>query len=419
MSADNGRTGQTNAHDSDRQKRIGKQNKKMGYMILYLAVLLVIIVGEIILFKVDPEATVWSLLKDAVGNLMGVLAAFLVFDLAHEKISKDIYASEVSEQILDTLMYHPEAMELYENEQKKVFVNSFIGSIVGDEDVSEMINNHVNNYLLTEDDFKQIQSLTEKDCRIRTAFSYRFVLDTERTKAFSDLRTDSMEDPYFYVQEELNYTVKYLSEKGNNTKSNQVKIGMIYDNAVLDRFLRGNKSEQENAVLRNCIFRENLDIEEADKQLFRNLMARPQELTELVCKMFRPHLTIDRFRGKLTNVEVGTYEDRDYGLIMTFDVDHDGEAMTHDVDIIFHMPKKWNGAIEVALVEPTKEPKISVSYNEDAMDVEMFSFLNKGESSAYENTLEDENGVYSISLCDEWVFPISGVIFLVRKDLKN
>lgn len=60
-----------------------------------------------------------------------------------------------------------------------------------------------------------LKDLIEKDCRIRTAFSYRFVLDTERTSAFSELKAPIVEgiDPYFYIQEELNYKVKYLSGK--------------------------------------------------------------------------------------------------------------------------------------------------------------------------------------------------------------
>ncbi|MCR5499569.1 MAG: hypothetical protein K6F31_04135, partial [Acetatifactor sp.] len=57
-------------------------------------------------------------------------------------------------------------------------------------------------------------------------------------------------------------------------------------------------------------------------------------------------------------------------------------------------------------------------YNEDAMDVEMYSFLNKGDASSYDNTLEEENGVYSIALSNEWVYPMSGTVFFVRKDYR-
>ena len=167
-----------------KNQKLSRKDINKGYIILYLVVFVFIIIGEIVLYNIGQDFSWRGLAKDTIGNLMGVLAAFLVFDVAHEKISKDSYASEVSEQILDTMMYHPDAMELYENSQKKIFVNAFIKSIVDDPDAAEMINNHLNCYLLTSKDFKERNDLTEKDCRIRTAFSYRFVLDTERTSAF-------------------------------------------------------------------------------------------------------------------------------------------------------------------------------------------------------------------------------------------
>ena len=409
-----------NAHDNEQHKRINRQNKKLGYILLYAAVLLLIILGEIFIFVSTPDASLMDLLKDTVGNLMGVLAAFLVFDVAHEWMSKESYASEISEQILDTLMYHPEAMELYENDQKKVFVNAFIGSIVNDKDAAEMIENHLGTYLLTPEDFKQKSYLTAGDCRIKTAFSYRFVLETERTQAFQTLRSDAKRDPYFYVQEELNYTVKYLDPKGNNMNSEFVKIGLIYDNGGLDAFLRSSKNGEEREVFKNCIFREILDIVPEDKAIFHELQGsdRSGELLKLAHRMFRPHLTIDRTKGELYNVEVGNYKGRDYGLLFTFKVAHDQTASEHDVSLIFHMPKRWDSIIEVALVEPTKDPQISISYNEDAMDVEMYAFLNKGDASSYDNTLEEENGVYSIALSNEWVYPMSGAVFFVRKDYR-
>lgn len=397
-----------------KKQRLSRRDINKGYIILYLVVFVFIIIGEIVLYNIGQDFSWRGLAKDTIGNLMGVLAAFLVFDVAHDKISKDSYASEVSEQILDTMMYHPDAMELYENSQKKIFVNAFIKSIVDDPDAAEMINNHLNCYLLTSKDFKERNDLTEKDCRIRTAFSYRFVLDTERTSAFSPLRAPIKNgmDPYFYVQEELNFKVKYLSPKGNYTDRHEVKLGFIYDNAALDRFLRGNKSEQNDELLKNCLFRESLDIEDIDKEMFHSISNDREALIELVKKMFRPHLNIDRCRGEVVDVRVIP----ESGVIIVFNVEHDVTAMEHTIDIVFHIPKKWNTVVEVALVEPTKEPRISLSYNEDAMDVEMYTFLNKGESSSYENTSENENGVYSIALSGEWVFPISGVVFPVRRD---
>jgi hypothetical protein len=402
-----------NAHDSKVREKLSKQNKRMGYVVLYLVVLVIVVVGEIILFKIDKEASLLDLFRDMIGNLMGVLAAFLVFDLAHDWISKDVYASEVSEQILDTLMYHPEVIENYEDKQKKVFVNSFITSIVKNEYVSDMISSYLDSYLITSSDFKYNKRITERDCRIRTAFSYRFVLETTRTKAFGNLQPYFDKDPYFYVQEEFSYTVAYLNEMGNNIKGNNVNIAFIYDNAALDRFLRGNRCGEDEELLTKCIFRETLEIEDCDKEYFKEL-DNTSEIVDVVQKMFRPHLTIDGKHGKVTDVEV-----KDFGLVIMFDIEHNVDAVEHDIEIIFHMPKKWDSVLEVAIVEPTRDAKISVSYNEDEMDIDMYPFLNKSESSSYDSALEDENGVYSISMNNEWVLPVSGVIFTVKRDLKS
>jgi len=401
-------------YQKQKGKEIYRREINKGYIILYLGVLLMIIIGEIVLYNTKQDFSWSELLQDAIGNLMGVLAAFIVFDIAHEKISKDAYAGEISEQILDTLMYHPEVMELYDNDQKKVFVNAFIASIVDDSDTVQMIINHLNSYLLTDKDFKENVELTDGDCRIKTAFSYRFVLDTERTSAFSDLKAPIVDgmDPYFYVQEELNYKIKFLSQKGNYTNCHEVKIGFIYDNAALDRFLRGSNSQNNDELLKNCLFRESLDLEEIDKEMFCAIANDKIKLIELIKKMFRLHLNIDRCRGEMVDVKVIP----ESGIIIVFKVAHDLNMIEHTIDIVFHMPKKWDTIVEVVLVEPTKEPRISLSYNEDAMNVEMYPFLNKGESSSYENTSENENGVYSIVLSGEWVFPVSGVVFSIKRN---
>ena len=49
------------------------------------------------------------------------------------------------------------------------------------------------------------------------------------------------------------------------------------------------------------------------------------------------------------------------------------------------------------------------------MDVEMFSFLSKGEESSLEVAHEHLNGIYDISLNSEWVYPISGMVFCPEK----
>ena len=417
-------------NDELRTKTYRKKNITLNYVILYLIVFLFVILLFIFHIRMNPNNKIDSI-KDYItafgdevlGNLVGVLASFLIFDVIHNKITKDAYAAEASQQIFDTLMYHPDAMKLYDDEHKKEFVKSFIRSTADSKTAADMIINRFEAYLRTKEDFKNNSNIGENECRIRTSFNYDFKLDRERSMAFSELKAEKENDPYFYVQEMLSYHVEYLHEKGNNLDSKYVKIGLIYDNALLDRFLRGdnrsndkgNGSNKIREELSNMIFRENLDIEQVDKEQFAVLSNHPEELKKLVESMFRPVVSIDGKRGDLIGVELGVAEKEPFGLIVTYEVSHDITANEHDINVIFHMPKRYGSVLEVALVEPTKDPKVSLSYNEDFMNIEVFSFLNVGESSAVENTLEDNNGVFQVDIQDEWVCPISGIVFLVKK----
>ena len=379
-----------------------------GYIILYLCVLLCIVIGEIVLYNVQEKFSLMDLVKDIIGNLMGVLAAFVVFDIAHEKISRDSYASEISGQILDTMMYHPETMKLYETNHKKLFVNAFIESIVEDDDVAQMLNGTLDRYMLTKEDFEN-KKLPDSLCRIRTAFSYRLVIDTQRTKAFQSLKRDGGEDPYFYIQEEIYYKEKVLTKQGRVQRDSLVKIGFIFDDAVLDSSLRGSKKFQMNTELQNCIFRERLDIE--DEDIDKLCALSKEELKNVVEKMIRPHLSINRCPGTIKEV----INIPNQGIVVVFELNDCIDVDEYTVEMIFHIPQRWNSIIKVILPEPTKEPSISLSYNEDEVDVEMCPFMNGTELSAYEEAAEGDNGVYNMTLSGEWVFPMSGIVFPVRR----
>ncbi len=401
-------------HEKNKRKTFYRKDINKGYAILYLTILVVIVLGEVFLYKIKGSFSIWKLFSDLISNLMGVLAAFLVFDIAHEKLSKDAYASEVSEQLLDTLMYHPEAMELYKNEHKKMFVNAFVESVVKDADLAQMIGHHLDTYLLTPEEYEGNDALTERDCRIKTDFSYSITAETNRSRAFDKLCEikEGEDDPYFYVQEVLNYKVKYLSAKGNNAKTNYVKMCFVYDNATLDEAMREKSTNDMEEQFNNCLFRENLDLCERDIQRIRDIKEDSEALINIVKQMIRPSLKIDKFVGQICGVEM---MQNGCGFFVEFQVDHDTTLKEHVVDIVFHMPKRWNTVFEVAIVEPTKQPRISLSYDEDNMAVEMYSFLNRGQASAYESANEAENGIYRVVLADEWVYPVSGIVFTMNK----
>ena len=72
----------------DAVRKIYRKDINKGYFILYLSVFIIIVVGEIILYRLEDNFSIAELFRDLIGNLMGVMAAFLIFDIAHEKMSK-------------------------------------------------------------------------------------------------------------------------------------------------------------------------------------------------------------------------------------------------------------------------------------------------------------------------------------------
>lgn len=426
----------------EKKKRLNKQNINMSYVVIAIIVFVLILFDYLILDALDGFSMA-DFIKDTIGNLMGVLAAFLIFDIIHDKMSKDSYAEEVSEQILQTL-FEQEGIDALDDEVKRKFITASLTSIDTDKEAAAEIADQLDRYLQDSGDravvLDRIAMFTEAqkyqfiennvhaivpdpdaasmvqnflrnylvgalECRIRTSFEYNFVLRRLPEGNFQKLKH---RDEYFLVEETLTYHVKYLTESMNNTGSHTVSIGFAYDNKSLDKFLRDSQVNQAGAPLNNCIFRESLDIDPEDMQYFSSLS--PQELRECFQEMFKPHLTIDGRAGEIIGVKA-----YDYGVVVEFTVDHDTAGMEHVIDMAFAMPKKWNGQLEVAIVDPTHNPRIALNYDGETMQVEMFSFLDKGDDSSYANTHTEDIGIYRIVLNDTWVYPVSGVLFTIDK----
>lgn len=366
-----------------------KREKKRNYVILYtvtLAVWLLLVAYSFLKGFFNGG----DFVVNVVNNIIGILPPILIFDFFNEKLTKESDTIEMSNQITETLMSNPETLELFSEEQKKNFIRSAVCSVVRDPDAADMLNDTLEHYLSG----KVIG-------KIRTSFDYDFVLE-ERLPAVYETLLEKQEN-YFYVQEKLCYTVKYLTEQENNAASNLIKIGFTFDNKDLDNVLRERKTNDD---FENCIFRESLDLKKEDLEKVKTAA----EDLEMFQKLFKMDLQIDRFKGRVENVRVSQE-----GIVCTFRTEHDPNAQEHTIRIIFHMPKRWGSSLEVALVDPVRAPRITVSYPEDVMDVEMFSFLSKGEESSLEVAHEHLNGIYDISLNSEWVYPISGMVFCPEK----
>lgn len=206
-----------------------------------------------------------------------------------------------------------------------------------------------------------------------------------------------------YNQEKLYYKIKYLSEKANNTRTNYIRLGFSFHNSDLDNALR-ERSSLDNFL--TIAFSVSSSI--FFPRMYRS-SAQPLPTSRSSSSYLR---SICRSTASADNWRMSSSAT---WVWCVFKVDHDPTDLEHMIRIIFHMPCVWNSPLEVALVDPVRAPKISLSYPEDIMQVDMFSFLSKGEESSLEVAHEQLNGIYDIALSIDWVYPISGMIFTVNR----
>ncbi len=363
--------------------------------ILILLALLLVVLGYLYLhFAVGYKIN--DLINDIVGNLLGVLAAFLVFDILYNQLTQDAYTKETSQQITKTLMGDPEVLDAFSTEDKEKFIVSTISSIVKDDDTVDMLVTNMDKY------FHQVSR--EK---IRKSFHYNISVSTEFPTVYETFPGFS-ENAYFYVQEILDYEVKYLTKKDDKFKTKEVKLGFSFDKRSLDT---GLLDKDNDADFNACIFNEDLDITKEAVDYFRSLANDSDRLREEFSKLFTPVIRLDDSLGELKRVEL-----KDKGIIAAYEIDYDcrEEKKEHSIRIIFHMPKLWDSIFEVTLVDPTKEPKITFDYIPDKMDVTMYSYLNK-EDKANDGAYEQVNGIFDVTIKDEWIYPKSGIVFRVKQ----
>ena len=104
--------------DNQKQKKKSVMDTLSATMVLVLIALLLVFVGYTYL-ALKNGYTLDDLIDNFVGNLIGVLAAFLLFDILNNKLTQDAYARETSQQITKTLMGEPEILDSFSDEDKK------------------------------------------------------------------------------------------------------------------------------------------------------------------------------------------------------------------------------------------------------------------------------------------------------------
>ena len=382
--------------DKNKKTNINSKITWTATAMCFLVAVIIIISGYVFMLVTDPNYGFRDFVDSVVGNLIGVLAGFCVFDILYNKLTQDAYAKETSQQIAKTLMGDPETMDAFSEEDKKAFLKSTLVSMLRDDDAVDLLTTNMGKYFDG-----------AKSARIRKAFDYIITLEDKLTPDYETYDFPGLkENRYFLLDEEFKFTVKYLSGHDANFSGDHVCLGFAYDKRSLDA---GLLEDGKDADFSKCIFNEDLVV---TPEAIKYINSIPNdEVTAVINDLFVPTLWVDGDGGREEDlVEV---ERKQNGLIFKFKLEYDKTRMEHDARIYFKMPRLWDHIFEVTLVDPTKNPHIKLKYKSD-MDVTMYSYLNK-EDQSNAGAFVKRADLYEISIKDEWVYPKSGALFHIRR----
>lgn len=351
---------------------------KRKHSLKVLTAMMFVITFMVWLILLFMKVLVWGismseLFDEVISNILGIIPPILIFDFIYEYITKDHIAEEVSEQITQTLVGSSDAIDVFKDEDKVRFVQNTVKHIVGEES-SEMVNAVIEPYIT-------------KKYSIRHFFKYTIILrDYLNNPMFDSAK-------YLKVYEDLKYKKSYI---GNNNLGNEVSVAFILKDHLLDEALRNQK----------FIFQENLLINDAEMQ---QLMALSEsDKLSFVEKEMQFSIYIDEMQCKIKNVSISND-----AIVIAFDSAHDAKQNLHSVDISFAMPQaKGRSEILVSINEPTYSPIIQLSYPEATVSAKAFSFLNDGNESSLEQATHNA-GNYEFCIQDKWIYPMSGVVFVI------
>lgn len=360
------------------------QKKKRKRDVKSITFLLFIITVLIWFVLVLVKYSIWgisfgNLLDDIISNILGILPPIIIFNFAYEYLIKQHTASEISEQITGTLMSNTDAINVFSNESKTNFLKTTISTIV-DGDTSEMVYDLIKPYLIN-------------SYNIIKSFKYTITIrDYKTNKVFSS-------DKYIKIYENLKLKKLYTNDE-NLPK--EFHVGFFLKEYKVDKLLRNQL----------YIFRENLIIEQRDMDNLV-LMSEKDKLDfidkELQLNIYIDNLKCNPVRALFTS----------YGIDIFFESKHSLLDKEHHIEISFNIPqKKGHSEFLVSLSEPTYSPNIQLSYPEDTKRVRAFSFLNDGEDSLVENAIHYAGG-YEFCIRDKWIYPMSGVAFIIDENINK
>ena len=224
---------------------------------------------------------------------------------------------------------------------------------------------------------------------IRRKFHYEISLDS--VFPFGSIPVDA--EKYFKLSESLSYRKHFLNE----TVGREFWISFVRNLDEVDDSLRNE----------NYIFSENLLMDEGDLDYIVQLS--PQEQKQFFTKQMRVRFNLN---GKvLTPVELIINHT---GIFAKYEAAPDEPQAVFDVldvKIAFTIPHRKTASYFFASIsDPTYGPHITFSYPEDEVEVEMISFMNRNITTANSRIFD---GLREVSLGNEWVLPMSGVVFII------
>ncbi len=360
-----------------KKRKIRKNLKTATIMLASVttAVWLVLIIVKYFISGMEPV----ELFDDIVSNILGILPPIIIFNFAYEYVTKDYMADEISEEITQTLMSNPSALDAFDKDIKREFVKSTISSLVGAEKI-DAVYGAIEPYLIYQHN-------------IRSLFEYTIEIRNFKPEQEKDSSWDMFEAPSYYKVKEKFSCRKLLT--GYAPKTNVFKIGFFSNLSRLDNELKN----------QNFIFRENLCVSE--QALERLSSKTDSEKLDYAVNSMKLNVFLNNIKAEVTHCSID-----ENGIIIdlkTAEFINSNDEIK--LDIGFYMPQlKKNCEFLVSITEPTFEPKINLIYDENTMNVRTYPFLNE-EADLLERASQMP-GEVSIAPTG-WIYPIKGVVFIV------
>lgn len=228
---------------------------------------------------------------------------------------------------------------------------------------------------------------------IRKKFNYE--IRVENSFSFGNFPLERHK--YFTLEEILSYEKHLL----NTTIEKEFWISFVRDLNDVDNSLRDE----------NYIFSENLLIEDEDMDIIVNLSEEEQK--SFFTKQMRVRFSLNK--QVLNPTEIIVKKTGIFAKYEISDSDIDTNSTVLDVKIAFSIPhRKVASYFFASISDPTYSPKISFRYPSDDVDVEMISFMNRNITTTTANIFD---GLREVSLENEWIIPMSGVVFIMTPQL--